>query len=74
MRTDASERKGAANPPAIASERARAELTRVFMSRIIPYLPRCVQGFAADFCRALLCQSERNFRFCLVGQRERLKG
>ena len=31
-------------------------------------------GQLKAFLGSLLCQSERNFRFCLVGQRERLKG
>ena len=38
----ASERKGEANPPAIASVSARADLAWLFTSRIIPYLPRRV--------------------------------
>jgi hypothetical protein len=51
---DASERKGEATAPAIASVRARVELARFFMLDIIPFLPRFVLCFAADFCREKL--------------------
>ena len=50
----ASERKGAATAHAMASVRARAELARFFMLDIIPFSPRFVVSFAADFCREKL--------------------
>jgi hypothetical protein len=51
---DAPERKGAATAHAMASVRARAELARFFMLDIIPFSPRFVVSFAADFCREKL--------------------
>jgi hypothetical protein len=46
---DASARKGEANPPAMASVRARAALVRFFIVDIIPFLPRLVLDFAAKW-------------------------